>query len=154
MLLKKSTSQWESVPEKQQPRSTYRELCSGLTTSRRKFEEVKKAIHAVVTLEHPDPNKLLCLFTDALRSPLVRRTHSNPAFRQRPTVRRTAPRTTLVSSWIIHWGLARAGLPLRREAFAIVSPYPRLDYMLLRPDGFLLFTDPQELNLHLQSRGL
>ncbi len=108
------------------------------------FVALKVATHAVVTLEHPDPSKTMCLFTDA--SDL----HWAGVLTQIPSAdndllfeeQNHAPLpflSVLFTESSSRWSTAE------NEAFAIVESISQLDYMLLRPERILLFTDHKNL---------
>lgn len=108
------------------------------------FEMVRRALEHAVTLAHPDSTKLLCLFTDASD------THWASVLAQIPPQdldelvhqQRHLPLAFLSSSFkgsSARWSTAE------KEAYAIVASVTRLDYILLRPEGFHLFTDHKNL---------
>jgi len=108
------------------------------------FSRLKEALREAVTLAHPDPAKLLCLFTDASDN------HWSGVLSQIPKVdkdlpfadQRHEPLSFLAGSF--KGSSARWSTP-EKEAFAIIDSVRRLDYMLLRPEGFLLYTDHKNL---------
>ncbi|ETW07249.1 hypothetical protein H310_01813 [Aphanomyces invadans] len=87
---------------------------------------VETTLQHTVPLSHPSSGKVICLYTDASET---------------------------------HWGAANTQIPPRdlglpvddqgheplAEAFAIVESCKRLEYLLLRQQGFRLFTDHQNL---------
>lgn len=108
------------------------------------FEEVKIALKESVTLAHPDPRKALCLFTDASD------THWGGVLTQVPHPdldirfenQRHEPLSFISGSFK---GSSSRWSTAEKEAFAIVECISRLDYIVLRPEGFFLFTDHKNL---------
>ena len=108
------------------------------------FKTVKNALHNVATLAHPDSNKVLCLFTDAsdlhwsgVLTQIPRSDLDEPFDQQHHE-----PLSFLAGSFKgsrSRWSTAE------KEAFAVVESAIRLDYILLRPEGFFLFTDHRNL---------
>ena len=115
------------------------------------FERVRAALERSITLAHPNASRLLCLFTDAST------THWAAVLTQIPKAdldtpvakQRHAPLAFLSGGFkgsSARWSTAE------KEAFAIVAAVTRLDYILLRPEGFLLFTDHRNLVYIFASR--
>jgi RNase H-like domain found in reverse transcriptase len=104
------------------------------------FASVKSALHRSATLAHPDPDQRLCLFTDASND------HWSGVLTQIPhtdcdspfSEQHHSPLSFLSGSF--HGSSTRWSTP-EKEAFAIVESITRLDYLLMRPEGFWLFTD-------------
>jgi hypothetical protein len=108
------------------------------------FEGVKRALINLVTLSHPRGGMVVCLFTDAsdpfwgavatqvppddLNLPLDEQRHKSLAFL-----------SGTFSGASARWPI------VEKEAFAIVESSKRLDYLLVRPNGFRLFTDHRNL---------
>ena len=108
------------------------------------FKVVKEALRNAVTLAHPDPEKILCLFTDASETnwagtlTQIPKIHLDEDFENQ----HHDPLAFLSGSYkksSFHWST------LEKEAFAIVTSVTRLDYMLMRPEGLILFTDHKNL---------
>lgn len=114
------------------------------TAHEKAFQDVKRAIQHAVTLSHPDPEKILCLFTDASD------THWSGVLTQIPACDQDEPfqeqhhEPLSFLSGSFKGSRARWSTP-EKEAFAIVESVSRLDYILLRPEGFQLFTDHKNL---------
>jgi len=113
-------------------------------TQQNAFSSIKDALKNCVTLGHPDPAKVLCLFTDASD------THWSGVLTQIPQSdvdlpfeeQRHDPLSFLSGSF--KGSRCRWSTP-EKEAFAIVESVTRLDYLVLRPGGFLMFTDHKNL---------
>ena len=108
------------------------------------FDEVKDSLIHAVTLAHVDPGKLLCLFTDASDA------HWASVLTQIPPCDLTKPFDQQLHEPLaflagsFRSSQARWSTP-EKEAYAIIASVDRLDYLLLRPEGFLLFTDHKNL---------
>lgn len=108
------------------------------------FQTVKQCLKDSVTLAHADSSKLLCLFTDASD------THWGAVLTQIPPKdidlpfedQRHEPLSFLSGSF--KGSSSRWSTP-EKEAFSIVESVSRLDYLVQRPEGFLLFTDHKNL---------
>ena len=110
----------------------------------RAFDSTKSALANAVRLSHPHPDQILCLFTDAseqhwsgiltqippedLSSPFADQHHSPLAFL-----------SGSFSGSSTHWSTPE------KEASGIINSVERLDYLLLRPQGFYVFTDHNNL---------
>ena len=108
------------------------------------FTRIKKALLAMVPLAHPRADMMVCLYTDAsdgfwgaiatqvpfddLSLPLDEQRHQPLAFL-------SGAFTGASERWSI----------VEKEAFAVVESCKRLDYILIRPAGFRLFTDHKNL---------
>ena len=108
------------------------------------FAETQEALCRSATLAHPDPEQVLCLYTDAsddfwaavltqippedLSKPAAEQSHAPIAFLS-GTFKNSASR----------WSICE------KEAFAIVQSCRRLDYVLQNPRGFKIFTDHRNL---------
>ena len=110
----------------------------------RSFTAVKEALHQAATLAHPDESKLLCLFTDASDK------HWAAVLTQIPEEHKDLPfvdqhhEPLSFLSGSFRKSAASWSTP-EKEGFAIVESVTRLDYLLLRPSGFWLFTDHKNL---------
>ncbi|KAH9142236.1 hypothetical protein AeRB84_013675, partial [Aphanomyces euteiches] len=93
------------------------------------FDQVKSTLVKMVPLAHPDPAKMVCLYTDAndLSNPVSTQRHEPLAF--------------LSGSFK---GASERWPIVKKEAFAVVESCKRLEYLLVR-DGFRLFTDHRNL---------
>ena len=121
---------------------------------RRCFESMKEALANSVTLSHPDHSKLLCLFTDASEEHWAGVLTQIPSsvidipFEEQPH----EPMAFLSGSFT---GSAARWSTAEKEGFAIIESVRKLDYILLRPEGFCLFTDHKNLvfifNPHMAS---
>ncbi|KAH9092351.1 hypothetical protein LEN26_018494 [Aphanomyces euteiches] len=108
------------------------------------FNQCKSALQAVVTLAHPDPDKAVCLFTDASND------FWGAVVTQIPTDdegvdlvnQRHEPLAFLSGSFK---GAQLRWSTIEKEGFAIVTSCKRLDYILQRPGGFKIFTDHRNL---------
>lgn len=110
----------------------------------RSLENLKEALVRMVPLAHPQDEAIVCVFTDASEDhwgavvtqlsadddeqPLEKQSHQPLAF--------------LSGSFT---GAASRWPTIEKEAFAIVETCKRLEYLLLRPNGFRLFTDHRNL---------
>ncbi|KAF0731194.1 hypothetical protein Ae201684_011457 [Aphanomyces euteiches] len=108
------------------------------------FNRLKDALLAMVPLAHPRADMMVCLYTDAsegfwgaiatqvpyddLSLPLEDQRHQPLAFL-------SGAFTGASERWPI----------VEKEAFAVVESCKRLDYILIRPAGFRLFTDHKNL---------
>ncbi|KAH9102720.1 hypothetical protein LEN26_015004 [Aphanomyces euteiches] len=105
------------------------------------FLDCKEALRSILTLAHPDPSKTVCLFTDASDD------FWGAVVTQIPLMMRTSlSRTNGMSLWLFLVG--RASLrwsTIEKEGYAIVTACKRLDYLLQRPNGFIIFTDHRNL---------
>ena len=108
------------------------------------FDDVKNALLHTCKLAHPDPKKALCLFTDASDA------HWSAFLTQIPTNQRSwdiaeqhhQPLSFLSGSFT--GSMANWSTP-EKESYAIVAACGRLEPFLLRPEGFLLYTDHKNL---------
>ncbi|GMF45200.1 unnamed protein product [Phytophthora fragariaefolia] len=108
------------------------------------LEACRGALQNALQLAHPDPEKRLCVFTHA--SDLhwgavitqVPREHLSREFSEQ----KHEPLIMLSGSFS---GAARRWAIVEKEAYAIVETCKRADYLVQRPDGFLLFTDHRNL---------
>eukprot|EP00172_Hildenbrandia_rubra_P001953 Plantae.Rhodophyta-Hildenbrandia_rubra.ctg25859.p2 GENE.Plantae.Rhodophyta-Hildenbrandia_rubra.ctg25859~~Plantae.Rhodophyta-Hildenbrandia_rubra.ctg25859.p2 ORF type:complete len:246 (-),score=17.20 Plantae.Rhodophyta-Hildenbrandia_rubra.ctg25859:694-1431(-) len=108
------------------------------------LEKLKSALKNSITLAHPDDNKALCLFADAsdrhwsgVLTQMSKGDLGEPFEEQHHD-----PLSFLSGSFK---GSPSRWSTVEKEAFAIVASVNRLDCMLLRPQGFHLFTDHRNL---------
>lgn len=108
------------------------------------FEKLKKCLHDAATLAHPDPQKLLCLFTDASDKSWSGMLTQIPKcdLDLEFSEQKHEPLSFLSGHFK---GSSSRWFTAEKEAFAIVESVTRLDYILLRPDGFFMFTDHKNL---------
>ena len=108
------------------------------------LDDLKTAMLAMVPLHHPDPAKRICLFTDASDG------YWSAIVTQLPMDQLAAPFESQQHQLLAclsgtFKGASSNWAVIEKEAFAIVHACRRLDYLLLCPGGFSLFTD--HLNL-------
>ncbi|KAE9353529.1 hypothetical protein PR003_g3818 [Phytophthora rubi] len=104
------------------------------------LQRCKEALEHALTLAHPDPEKRLCVFTDASDE------HWGAAITQ-------VPQNHLHRDFadqhheplMMLTGTLSGGAIVEKEAYAIVETCKRADYLVRRPDGFSLFTDHRNL---------
>ena len=108
------------------------------------FTALKNALRTAVQLSHPDQSKLFCLFTDAsedhwsgVLTQISPNSFSVPFIEQEHE-----PLAFLAGSFT---GSSYNWSTLEKEAAAIINSVQRLDYLLIRPKGFYLFTDHSNL---------
>ncbi|GMF60896.1 unnamed protein product [Phytophthora fragariaefolia] len=108
------------------------------------LQSCKEALEHALTLAHPDPEKRLCVFTDASDE------HWGGAITQVPQNhlhRDFADQhhePLMMLSGMFSGGAKRWAI-VEKEAYAIVETCKRADYLVRRPDGFSLFTDHRNL---------
>lgn len=117
------------------------------------FEALKHGIGAAVTLAHPSSTKQLCLFTDASEY------HWSAILTQIPSADINRPVPDQHHEPLAFLSGSFKGSPLRwstieKESYAIISAIRRLDYILARPEGFLIFTDHKHLTFILHPTSL
>ena len=108
------------------------------------FANCKQLLINAVTLAHPDPQQVFCLFTDAsntswgaILTQIPEEDLDLPVHEQRHTpLQFLGGRFTKTER---HWHV------LEREAYALVTSCVRLEHLLLREKGFRLFTDHRNL---------
>jgi hypothetical protein len=108
------------------------------------FERVKTTLKKMVPLSHPDPNKMVCLYTDASDG------FWGAIATQVPTEdlalaaadQRHEPLAFLSGAFR---GSSERWPIVEKEAFAVAESCKRLEYLLIRPGGFRLFTDHRNL---------
>ncbi|KAH9094099.1 hypothetical protein Ae201684P_016714 [Aphanomyces euteiches] len=116
------------------------------------FEEVKATLARMVPLAHPSEDKAICLFTDASAD------HWGAACTQVPKVdleltvdkQRHESLAFLSGSFT---GASSRWPVIEKEAYAVVESCKRLEYLLLRQQGFRLFTDHRNLLYIFNPRG-
>ena len=108
---------------------------------------MKEALHHAATLAHPDERKLCRLFTYAsYKHWAAVITQITPEDNDLPRIdQRHQPLSFLSGSF----GKSAASWSTpEKKGYAIVAADSRLDYMLLRPSGFWLFTDHKKYYVH------
>ena len=108
------------------------------------LQRIKDALVAMVPLKHPDPTKEVCWFTDASLD------HWGAVVTQVPTADIGEPLDEQQHEPLAFLSGKFVGAPSRwaiveKEAFAIVESCKRLEYLLLREQGFRVFTDHRNL---------
>jgi hypothetical protein len=110
----------------------------------RSWENVKQMLLRSVTLAHPDPQKTVCIFTDAsenfwgaIVTQIPKEDEGKPFEKQAHQV--LAMLSHAFKGSQLRWAI------VEKEAYALVTTCVRLDYLLLREGGFLLFTDHRNL---------
>jgi len=108
------------------------------------FDDMKHALAHVVPLSHPRDDLLVCVFTDA--SDLfwgAVATQVQPGDLNLPfDEQRHQPLAFISGSFTgasLRWPI------VEKEAYAVVESCKRLDYLVVRPGGFRLFTDHRNL---------
>jgi RNase H-like domain found in reverse transcriptase/Integrase core domain/Reverse transcriptase (RNA-dependent DNA polymerase)/Chromo (CHRromatin Organisation MOdifier) domain len=116
------------------------------------FQLAKENLSKAVTLAHPSKDKRICVFTDASdRHWASIITQVPPEDLSLPICdQRHEPLSFLSGSFN---GAPSRWPTVEKEAFAIVATCTRLDYLLMRPDGFSLFTDHRNLIYIFNPRG-
>ena len=110
----------------------------------RAFAECKELLRNAVTLAFPDPNKMLCLFTDAseyawgaILTQIPEEDLVRPVHLQRHEPLNFLGGYFKASSF--NWSI------LEKEAYALVESCVRLEYLLIRDKGFKIFADHKNL---------
>jgi hypothetical protein len=104
----------------------------------------KEALVAMVPLAHPREDQVVCVYTDASADfwgAIVTQTDDEELAKPIED-QKHQPLAFLSGSFV---GAAQRWPIVEKEAFAIVETCKRLDYLLLRPSGFRLFTDHRNL---------
>ncbi|KAH9152761.1 hypothetical protein AeRB84_004872 [Aphanomyces euteiches] len=110
----------------------------------RAFNACKEALKHIVTLAHPDPEKIFCLFCDASHQfwgaalTQIPRNEEDLDFESQ----HHEPLAFLSGSFK---GASLRWSTTEKEGFAIVQSCKRLDYLLQRPGGFTIYTDHRNL---------
>jgi hypothetical protein len=108
------------------------------------FLQCQNALENLVTLAHPSPEKRICMYTDASSDFWSSITTQVPPedLDLPPMEQRHEPLAFLSGSFT---GAMHRWSIIEKEAFAILASCERLDWLLLRPEGFSLFTDHNNL---------
>ncbi|KAE9054731.1 hypothetical protein PF005_g33085 [Phytophthora fragariae] len=105
---------------------------------------VKAVLLNMVPLAHPSPDAEVCLYTDASQDSwgaVV--TQLSPEEIQLPLDQQHHRPLAFLSGRFA--GASSRWATIEKEAFAIVESTRRLEYLLLRPRGFHLYTDHRNL---------
>ena len=110
----------------------------------KQFLDAKSAVQSTTETAHPDDSKDFCLFSDASS------THWSAVLTQIPAGERALDFHDQAHEPLAFLGGRFTGAQLRwpiveKEAYAIICACERLDYLLLRSKGFLIFTDHRNL---------
>jgi hypothetical protein len=108
------------------------------------FEDVGTALLVMVPLAHPSPTADVCLYIDASQDfsgAVV--TQLEPEEVSLPSEEHHHRPLAFLSGQFV--GVAARWPTIEKEAYAIVEATRILDYLLLRPKGFRLYTDHQNL---------
>jgi transposase InsO family protein len=106
--------------------------------------QLKLALTNMVMLSHPDPNKRLCVYTDASESHWGAMVSQVPMDQvDRELASQDHEPLMFVSGTFS--GAAKHWAIVEKEAYAILETCKRADYLLRRPGGFHLFTDHRNL---------
>ncbi|POM64292.1 Hypothetical protein PHPALM_20207 [Phytophthora palmivora] len=92
----------------------------------------------MVPLAHPDPSKAVSLLHLMIFGPLCARSSTKETLKNRSNSKTIADCGRFTGAQL-RWPT------IEKEAFAIVESAKRLEYLLLRPGGFHLFTDHRNL---------
>ena len=98
----------------------------------------------LLTLAHPNSSKILCFFTDASDkhwSGVL--TQIPPSDLDKPFAEQNHEPLAFVSGSFT--GSSLRWSTFEKEAAAIINSVEKLDYLLMRPEGFHLFTDHSNL---------
>jgi hypothetical protein len=108
------------------------------------LERCKEALKQMVTLAHPDPSKVFCLYTDTSQDFCgAVRAQIPPGQEDWPVDKQAHDALAILSGAFKGAGLRWS--TIEKEAFAIVAACKRLDYLLHRQGGFLIYTDHRNL---------
>ncbi|GMF46802.1 unnamed protein product [Phytophthora fragariaefolia] len=108
------------------------------------FEAVRTAPLKMVPLAHPNPTMDVCLYTDANQDFWGAAVTQLPAGEaQRPLAEQDHRPLAFLSGKFVD--AASRWSTIEKEAYAIVEATRRLEYLLLRPRGFRLYTDHRNL---------
>ncbi|KAH9128004.1 hypothetical protein LEN26_009174 [Aphanomyces euteiches] len=108
------------------------------------FANIKAALSAMVPLGHPSASDIVCLFADASNDfwgSIVTQIPSEDA--DLPIAQQRHCPLAFLSGRFVD-AASRWPIP-DKEAFAIVESCKRLEYLLLRPGGFVIYTDHRNL---------
>ena len=108
------------------------------------WEAVKGMLMKSITLAHPDPKQIICVFTDASED------YWGAVVTQIPPEdlhKRTEEQKHEILALLSHSfkGSQQRWAIVEKEAYAIVATCTRLDYLLIREGGFQLYTDHRNL---------
>ena len=108
------------------------------------WNDVKQMLAHSMTMAHPDPEKMTCVFTDAsedfwgaIVTQIPKEDVAKPIDEQAHELLAFVSHCFKGSQ--LRWAI------IEKEAYAIVATCVRLDYLLLRQGGFYLFTDHRNL---------
>ncbi|KAE9083679.1 hypothetical protein PF006_g26638 [Phytophthora fragariae] len=105
---------------------------------------VKAALLKMVPLAHPSPTAAVCLYTDASQDSWgAVATQLEPGEVQLPLEQQHHHPLAFLSGRFV--GTSSRWPTIEKEAYAIVEATRRLEYLLLRPGGFRLYTDHRNL---------
>ncbi|KAE9067004.1 hypothetical protein PF007_g28235 [Phytophthora fragariae] len=108
------------------------------------LEAVRAALLKMVPLAHPNQQEEVCLYTDASQDSWgAVLTQLRPEELQLPLEEQQHRPLAFVSGRFV--GASSRWATIEKEAFAIVESTRRLEYLLLRPKGFRLYTDHRNL---------
>ncbi|KAE9282551.1 hypothetical protein PR003_g27380 [Phytophthora rubi] len=108
------------------------------------FEAVRAALLRMVPLAHPRPTAEVCLYTDASQDFWgAVLTQLKPGEAELPLTEQQHQPLAFLSGRFV--GASSRWSTIEKEAFAIVEATRRLEYLLLRPAGFRLYTDHRNL---------
>jgi len=118
---------------------------------RESFQNAKEIVERAVELAHPDPEKTLCLFSDAsdLHWAIMLTQIPEGDLAVKETNRQRHEPLVFLSGTFKGSSLKWA--TIEKEAFPIVEVTGRLRHFLLREKGFLIFTDHRNLTYILDS---
>ncbi|KAE9356250.1 hypothetical protein PF008_g3693 [Phytophthora fragariae] len=102
------------------------------------FEDVRQALLRMAPLAHSSPSSEVCFYSDASQD-----TQLEPNEVQLPLEEQHHRPLALLSGRFV--GAAARWPTIEKEAFAIIESTRRLEYLLLRPKGYRLFTDHRNL---------
>jgi hypothetical protein len=105
---------------------------------------LKSALSNMVMLSHPDPEKRLCVYTDASEYHWGAMVSQVPLDHVDRDVESQAHEPLMFLSGTFS-GAAKHWAIVEKEAFAILETCKRADFLLRRPGGFHLFTDHRNL---------
>lgn len=139
--------------KKNQVRKVFLEDASWSETEETCLDQCKSALAHALQLAHPDPQKRLCVFTDASDAhwgaAITQVSHDQAA---KPLSEQNHEPLMMLSGSFS--GAAQRWAIVEKEAFAIIETCRRADYLLHRPDGFVLFTDHRNLRYIFNPHGV
>lgn len=108
------------------------------------FDAVREALLRMVPLAHPNQTAEVCLYTDASQDFWGAVVTQLPAAEvDLPLLEQNHQPLAFLSGRFV--GASSRWSTIEKEAFAIVEAVRRLEYLLLRPAGFRLYTDHRNL---------